>query len=94
MLAAVVGRIRCDGPLAPGRLPRRELLDDRGNHLAGVATAHGDDVAPMRGQVGKHRQVVVDLVGRGRGLLDQRGADRAARQIQAHAAATEFDHPG
>jgi hypothetical protein len=87
-------RIRRDDPLTLSRLPRRELIDDRGNHLAGVASAHGDDVAPTRGQVGEHRHVVVDLVGRGRGLRDQGGADRAARQIQEHAAATEFDHPG
>lgn len=94
MLAVVVGRIRYDGPLTPGRRPRRELIDDRGNRLAGGATAHGDDVAPTRGQVGKHRQVVVDLVGCGRSLLDQRGADRTAGQIQEHAAPTQFDHPG
>jgi hypothetical protein len=94
VLAVVVGRIWHDQPLPFLGLLRRELLDERGNHLAGVATAHGDDVAPTRGQVGEHRQVVVDLVGRGRGLLDQRGADRAARQIQEHSAATEFDHPG
>lgn len=73
------GWIRHDQPLAFLGVLRRELLDDRRNRLGGVATAHGDDVAPTRGEVGEHRDVVVDLVPSGRGLLDQGGADRSVR---------------
>jgi hypothetical protein len=89
----VLGRIAPDDPVTPVRPRRWKLIHDRGHQLPGVVTAHGDDVAPSGRQIGEHREVVVELVRRSRGLLHQRGADRAAGQIQEHPAATQFDHP-
>lgn len=74
------------------RAGRGQLGVEDADHAVGVRTAYADPVDPPGGQVGEDRDLAVQLVAYGRGLLGRRPGG-AARQRQADVAATQLDHP-